>query len=172
MKNTNGQSYALRLREAGRSDLLDWVGDRRQAFLDLAEEWRGRLADERAEAGGQRVAAAFSQVAEQRPLTPSGVNPALAEDIEFIETALRDRLKKLGIAEKVALQFGEDLDAFIGGQRIAVEGRFSPGLIEVSLKAQDAEWTLKSWARSHRNLPIEALYLFSKDTVQPFDAFA
>ncbi len=54
-----------------RPDLLEWVGDRRQAFLELAEDWRGRLADERAEAGGQRVAAVFSQVAEQRPLTPS-----------------------------------------------------------------------------------------------------
>jgi hypothetical protein len=39
----DGSSYQSRISEAGRSDLLDWAGDRRKAFHQLAKDWQERL---------------------------------------------------------------------------------------------------------------------------------
>ena len=77
------------------------------------------------------------------------VNPRFAGDVKRIGANLAARLKKLGIADRVALRVVEGLEAVVGGRRIPVQGRFAPGvsydpvgLIEVSLAAQDGQWTL------------------------------
>ncbi len=70
------------------------------------------------------------------------VNPRLAGDVEAIETDLLARLDKLGIAEKVALRLVEDIKVMVDGKTSEVFGRFTPGLIEVSLAGKDGRWVL------------------------------
>jgi hypothetical protein len=38
-ENPNGESYASRISEAGRPELLEWAGGRREAYRALARQW-------------------------------------------------------------------------------------------------------------------------------------
>ena len=55
------------------------------------------------------------------------VNPRFAGDLKRITAYLQARLKKLGIADKVALRATEDLDAMVGGRQIPVPGSVDRG---------------------------------------------
>ena len=76
------------------------------------------------------------------------VNPRLAGDLKRIGANLQARLKQLGIADKVALRVVEDLAAVVSGRQVPVQGRFTPGLIEVAFRAQDSESDTQ-WVLDH-----------------------
>lgn len=101
-----------------------------------------------------RKAPRFSQRPAQRPV--SGGRAAAEADRGHIAKALEARLKRFGIADKVAVRVSEVLETTVstatGGKRqIPIAGRYSTGpigLIEVALRTQaggtktDAVWVL------------------------------
>ncbi len=112
-ENPDGEDYRQRISEAGRSDLLEWIDDRREAFLEgaaraAAEARSIPLSRESADvspggadaAQGAREGGRRAREGPQEKLNVFGpVNPRFAKDIKRIGTNLQARLKQLGMAD-------------------------------------------------------------------------
>lgn len=68
--------------------------------------------------------------------------PGFVRDLDALRADLTARLEQVGIADKVALNLVDQIQAVVEGKASEADGRFVRGVIDISLSAKDALGTL------------------------------